>query len=61
MRVIAVLFGILLILPGLCFVGFGVVAFVDGGWLMVGFGAVILSFAYLLVREPGSGEGPGRK
>ncbi len=56
MRAVAVLFGILLILPGLCFVGFGVAGFMDGGWLMVGFGAVILAFAYLLVREPGGGK-----
>ncbi|MGE0658386.1 MAG: hypothetical protein AB7F36_03815 [Reyranellaceae bacterium] len=59
MRLVAVLCGILLILPGLCFVGVGIAGFIDGGWLMVGFGAVLLSFAYLLVREPGSGDDRG--
>lgn len=53
MRTLAVLLGILLVLPGLCFIGFGVAGFRDGGWLLAGFGAVILFFSYLLVQLTG--------
>ena len=54
MRVLAVLFGILLLLPGLCFLGFGVFFVANrGGWIFglieLGIGGLITWGAVLLI------------
>jgi len=47
MRVLAVIFGVLLLLPGLCFLGFGV-TFAFNGYGMTGFGLIELVIGGLI-------------
>ncbi len=55
MRVLAVIFGILLLLPGLCFLGFGLIFTVQGrgiapfGLIELGIGGLITWGAVLLI------------
>jgi hypothetical protein len=50
LRFLAVILGILLLLPGFCFIGYGVAGFLNGWWFLLIIGALIMLIAFFLIK-----------